>query len=243
MLSASTTRKLRRDARNRPASRALRARRAPVYRRSTTAGREAHRGVPGGRPPGQYSEPGPPGPASAGVSAKYHRGARSAFGGFRGVAPPGQYSEPGPPGPASAGCYRRLPQRVTARRSLPAQRARPPGRVSGRCVGEVPPRGRGAHAGGSGGSPPGASTAHAGGSGGSPPGGQHSAFGGFRGVAPRANTALRSGRRAGRRDPRARRTAAPGPPEPRAATRRPTRASSGPDARSATPLRRATRPA
>jgi hypothetical protein len=58
---------------------------------------------------------------------------------------------------------------------------------------------------------------------------------------PRANTALRSGRRAGRRDPRARRTAAPGPPEPRAATRRPTRASSGPDARSATPLRRATR--
>ena len=50
-------------------------------------------------------------------------------------------------------CYRRVPQRVTARRSLPAQRSRPRGRASGRCVGDVPPRGRGAHSGGPGGCP------------------------------------------------------------------------------------------
>ena len=41
---------LRRGDRNRPASRALVARRAPVCRRVTPAGREARRGVPGGRP-------------------------------------------------------------------------------------------------------------------------------------------------------------------------------------------------
>ena len=63
---------LRRDARAGPATLAVRPGERPVCRRSTTAGRGAQRGVPGGRPPG---------------SAQRIRG-------FRGVAPPGQHGNP-----------------------------------------------------------------------------------------------------------------------------------------------------
>ena len=64
---------------------------------------------------------------------------------------------------------------------------------------------------------------------------------GHTGSSPRANTAPGSGRRAGHRRLRGRPTAGPDPPGPPAGNRRPTHASSGPDARSATPLPPGTR--